>query len=85
MSKPLLQGYDFNTCGASVDFDRLLSEFTLSTGLQSTYFARALEEIHRMISAKLDSKLTPGDLKKQQEIPIDDWKPTPCTIFLSKY
>ncbi|XP_075249018.1 deoxyhypusine synthase-like [Convolutriloba macropyga] len=82
LSKPVV-GYDFAKCDGAVDYDSLLTEYASSTGLQATFFGKAIEEVNKMINWKLDGELTEDDLKLQSEITIENWKPTPCTIFLS--
>ncbi len=76
-------GFDFSKCESGrVDFDKMLSESSLSTGLQSTLMGKAIQELNRMIDAKLSCKLSESDLERQKSIPIPNWKPSPCTIFL---
>ena len=75
-------GYNFDS-SHQVDYDKLLSTYSLTTGFQSTSFGLAIKEVEKMLECKTNSDLTEDQIEKQKSNPIQR-EPTGCTIFLGK-
>lgn len=70
----IVEGYDFNN---GIDFEKLLGAMK-STGYQAVHFARAVDEIHRMLACR-DSPMAGNEEMDAEE----EYRPkTNCTIFL---
>jgi len=73
---PVCKGYDFNQ---GIDHDALLQSFA-TTGFQASHFARAVEEVNKMLHWRgTDEPLPEGETEADQ--PTDRSK-LRCTIFL---
>lgn len=73
---PICKGYDFNK---GINYDEIFKSFH-TTGFQSLNFARAIEEVNKMIKWRgTDEPLPEGETEADQ--PTDRSKQR-CTIFL---